>query len=220
MRAFLQKYLNAISWALAFLVTVVGVVAWAQNNNWQFVGLSNYELFPVFGIVAFSLMWCHYVVGGIKAGFALDKVEHNKLYFEVTAGVVLVALLLHPTVLIWQLWRDGFGLPPGSYSVYVAPGLLWVVYLGTLSLLVFLSFEFRRWFSKKFWWKYVLYANDIATWAIYYHGLRLGADVAAPWLKQVWLFYGFILAAAFISIYSKKFTALKYTKEDQSGGSR
>jgi hypothetical protein len=147
----------------------------------------------------------HYIVGGLKAGFNLQGEKVNKKYFEVTAAVVLGAILLHPTLLIWQLWRDGLGLPPLSYKQYVAPSLLWAVYLGTICWLAFLSFELRHWFSERSWWKYLQYANDLAIWGIYLHGLKLGADVAAPWLQQVWIFYGVALAAAFVAIYSKKF---------------
>ena len=204
MRDFIKQNISFIAWGIAVAVTVIAVTAWAQNKNWQLVGLSSYEIFPVFGLLAFSLMWSHYIMGGIKAGFDLHGVKVDKNYFKVTAAVVLGSLLLHPTLLIWQLWRDGLGLPLESYKAYVAPGLIWAVYLGTVSWLVFMSFELRHWCSKKSWWKYVLYANDTAIWAVYLHGLKLGADVAAPWLQQVWIFYGVALAAAFVAIYYKK----------------
>lgn len=205
MSEFIKKYLNVIAWVTAVVVTLVAAMAWGQNLQWQIVGISNYELFPLFGLLAFSLMWSHYIVGGIKAGFNLETVPVDKRYFEVTAAVVLGALLLHPTLLIFQLWRDGFGVPPGSYGAYVPPGLIWLVYLGAVSWLAFMAFELRRWYNQKPWWKYVLYANDVAIWAIYIHGLKLGADVAAPWLAQVWVFYGIALAAAFVATYRKKF---------------
>lgn len=205
MKEFVNKNITAISWFIAAAVTLVAIISWAQHKDWEIIGLSTYQIFPLFGLLAFSLMWGHYIVGGIKAGFDIEETKVDKRYFEVTAAVVLGALLLHPTLLIWQLWRDGFGLPPGSYGQYVAPSLLWAVYLGTISWLAFMSFELRRWHSKKSWWKYVVFANDVAIWGVYVHGLKLGADVAAPWLSQVWIFYGFALGVAFIAIYSKKF---------------
>ncbi len=205
MRDLVNKYISWVAWGLALAVSVVAVVSWAQHKSWQLTGLSSYEIFPVFGLLAFSLMWCHYIVGGIKAGFNIQDTKVDKRYFAVTAAVVLAALLIHPTLLLFQLWRDGFGLPPGSYKAYVAPGAIWAVYLGTVCWLAFMAFELRHWCSEKKWWKYVTYANDIAIWGIYIHGLKLGADVAAPWLAQVWIFYGLALAAAFVATYSKKF---------------
>ena len=206
MQVFVRKHISFIAWTLALAVTMAGFVAWAQHHSWQLIGISNYQLFPLFGILAFSLMWCHYMIGGIKAGFNIQDAKVDKRYFEVTAGIVLLALFIHPSLLIWQLFRDGFGLPPGSYTNhYVAPGLAWAVLLGSVSWLAFMSFELRRFYGNKKWWKYVLYANDVAIWLVYIHSLLLGADVAAPWLHQVWIFYGLALAAAFGATYYKKF---------------
>lgn len=208
MKQFIRTQLDVIAWLLAVGTVVIAVSAWGQHHLWQFSGLTNYDIFPIFGLIAFSLMWGHYIIGGLRAGFDLQDRKLNKWYFKVTAGIVLGAILIHPSLLIWQLWRDGFGLPPESYlKHYVAPGLGWAVYLGTVSWVVFMAFEFRHWFAKKKWWKYVLYANDVAIWAVYLHGLKLGRDVAAPWLLYVWWGYGVALAAAFGAIYYKKWFA-------------
>lgn len=208
MQSFLKSRLTETAWGLSVLVTVIGFLAWAQNLNWELAGIGAYELFPFLGILAFSLMWVHYIITGLRAGFDLESVKIKKSYFKITAGIVLFSLLFHPGLLIWQLYLDGFGLPPKSYVMnYIAPGLAWAVYLGTISWLAFMTFELRRWYSKKPWWKYVLYANDLAIWGVYIHGLKLGADVGAPWLVYVWYAYGVLLAAAFAAIYRKKWFA-------------
>lgn len=208
MHTFLKSKLNEIAWGLSAVVTLVGFMAWAQNLNWELGDVRAYEFFPFLGLLAFSLMWVHYMIAGLRAGFDLESVKLNKWYFKITAAIVLFGLLLHPGLLIWQLYLDGFGLPPKSYVMnYVAPGLAWAVYLGTVSWMAFMAFELRRWYDKKSWWKYVLYANDAAIWAVYIHGLKLGADVGAPWLVYVWYVYGVLLAAAFAAIYHKKWFA-------------
>jgi hypothetical protein len=205
---FLRGRLTEIAWTLSALVTVIGFVAWAQNLNWELASIGAYEIFPFLGLLTFSLMWVHYMISGIRSGFNLEKVKLNKWYFKITAAIVLFGLFLHPGLLIGQLFLDGFGLPPQSYLThYVAPGLGWAVYLGTIGWMAFMAFELRRWYGKKPWWKYVLYANDIAIWAIFIHGLKLGADVGAPWLVYVWYVYGVLLAAAFCAIYYKKWFA-------------
>lgn len=201
---FVQKYLNVFAWSLSILVTIIAISAWGQRINWQIIGISNYQLFPVFGLLAFSLMWVHYIVAGVKVIFSITEVEMSKFYFEITAAVVLGAILIHPSLLVVQLWRDGFGIPPGSYKAYVAPKLIWAVYLGIVCWLAFLSFELRRWHKDKEWWKYVVIANDIAIWGIYIHGLKLGVDVAASWLHPVWIAYGILLALAFVAKYFGK----------------
>lgn len=208
MQSFIRKQFDVIAWVIALGALFTVFAAWAQHHSWHFVGLGSYDIFPLFGLVAFSLMWGHYMVGGLRAAFDLEDRKLNKWYFKLTAAVVFGALLLHPSLLIWQLWRDGLGLPPESYiKNYVAPGLAWAAYLGTVSWLAFMAFELRRWYGKKKWWKYVLYANDLAIWGIFVHALKLGRDVAAPWLLYVWWVFGVSLALSFIAIYYKKWFA-------------
>src|SRR5262249_1332982 len=102
-------------------------------------------------------------------------------------------------------FHDGFGLPPGSYEHYVAPGLGWITLLGTASLLVFLAFELHRWFSKKPWWHFIPEAGDFAMLAIFYHGLRLGSSLTHQgWFRMVWWFYGLTLVIILLRSYYQK----------------
>lgn len=198
-----QKVRNLVifAWALSVLVVVVAFIAWGQGIRWKFAGLSSYRLFPLFGLLAFSLMWAHYVVAAVRQYLDIgrDKVAR---YFEITSLMVLVAILAHPGILWWQLWRDGFGLPPSSYiDNYVAPGLAWVAALGTISLVVFLVYEFRRFYEGRKWWRIVQYASDVAILAIVYHSFRLGSNLQRGWFKTVWLFYAVSLILALVYIY-------------------
>src|SRR5947208_1391016 len=136
--------IQTFTWTLSLIVVSLAVFVWGQSLHWKIIGISNYNLFPVFGLVAFSLMWTHYMTIVLKIVFKV-KMSVFKSYFLITGYVVFMALLLHPGLLIWQLWRDGLGLPPGSYeNRYVAPGLGWVTILGTVSLFTFLTYELRR----------------------------------------------------------------------------
>jgi hypothetical protein len=115
--------------------------------------------------------------------------------------VILTAILLHPGLLIAQRYRDGYGLPPGSYESYVAPMQKWIVILGSLSLLMFLAYELKRWYGQKTWWKYIVALNDVAILAIFYHGLQLGQDLGHTWYRGVWYFYGLTLVAVLLYKY-------------------
>lgn len=204
--------LNIIAWLLSLVVLVLAFIAWGQGQKWNFSELSTYQLFPIFGLTAFSLMWAHYIVSASRQYLNVDKAA-TKQYFEITSFVVLAAIALHPGLLWWQLWRDGFGFPPGSYlNHYVDPGLKWVAVLGTVSLLVFLAYELRRWFGQKPWWRYSQYASDIAMLAIFYHGLRLGGQLQSGWFHTVWLVYGVTLVGALFYQYASKLQNTKIQK--------
>jgi len=198
--------LQILAWTLSIIVCVIAFAAWLPSLHGKFVGVSTYRLFPLFGLLAFSLMWSHYAVSGIRTYLKIPS-ESLGSYFELSSLAVLAVLLLHPGLLAWQLWRDGLGLPPGSYlKNYVAPSLGWVAILGIVSWFVFLTYELRRKFRVRTWWKYVQYASDAAMVAIFYHGLRLGAQLQSGWLRGVWFFYGVTFLVSICIIYGSKFT--------------
>jgi len=193
-----------IAWAVSVAAIVVAIVAWAQGNDWEFSGLSIYQAFPLFGLLAFSLMWSHYIASVARQYFKIGKTVLYS-YFEITSVLVLVAILIHPGLLAWQLWRDGAGLPPGSYFNFVGPQLKIAILAGITGLLVFLAYEFRRRFANHAWWAYVQAASDAAMLLIFIHALRLGGQLQQGWFRRVWFFYGITLIGSLFYTYILKF---------------
>jgi hypothetical protein len=192
------------AWGLAVLVSVVAIVAWGDSNRWHIWPISSYQFFPVLGLLAFSIMWSHYMAVALRAKLQLDSTVLAN-YFKLTGYAVLALICLHPGLLIYQLYRDGQGLPPHSYESYVAPGLGWVTVLGSASLLVFLAFELHRVYGQRSWWHYVADASDVAMLAIVYHGLRLGSQLQHGWYRGVWWFYALTLVAALLYKYGLRY---------------
>ena len=205
-------YLQIFAWSLSSLVAVLAIIGWADSLSWQFNHLNIYSFFPVLGLVAFSLMWSHYIVSATRQYIGIDKKAlHN--YIEVTGWFVLALILLHPGLLELQLFKDGFGLPPGSVlNNYVAPTMKVFAVFGMVSLLMFLAYELRRWYEDRSWWKYVGYATDLAMLLILIHALKLGTSLQHGWLRGLWLFYGLTLVVAMTYIYVRKFSKPKVKK--------
>ena len=194
------RNLQLFAWGLATFVSGLAIAVWGREYNWALLPINAYQLFPLLGLLAFSIMWSHYITGTIRELLNINKSVLSK-YFRLTSYVVLILILLHPGLFIYQRFRDGYGLPPGSYESYVAPGLGWVTMLGTVSLLVFIAFEFHRLYGKRSWWRYVADASDFAMLAILYHGLRLGGQLQQGWFRYVWLFYAVSLVAVLVRKY-------------------
>lgn len=182
-----------LPWALTALVSALAVYVWGNSFQWQWHTLNAYLFFPVLGLLAYSILWSQYITNAVSNNLLADT--DLTTYFRYTGYAVLVAILLHPSILIYSLYRDGFGLPPGSYKFFVGPTRDWLVWLGTVSLLIFLAFELHRWLGQKPWWKYIVSAGDAAMLAIFYHGLRLGNQLQSGWFVAVWWFYGIALIA-------------------------
>lgn len=191
------------AWSLSVLVSVLAIVVWGQSFNWH-LSFDAYLVFPVLGLVAYSIMWTHYIAGTARQLLHLPP-QVLSAWYRFTGYAVLVLICLHPGLLIFQRFKDGFGLPPHSYESYVAPGLGWVTLLGTVSLLVFLAFEFHRFYAKRPWWHFVTEAGDLAMVAIFYHGLRLGLQLQHGWFRYVWWFYGITLVGVLIRSYTLKY---------------
>lgn len=188
------------AWLMAVVVAALAVMVWGQSLAWQFSSLTAYSLFPLFGLLAFSLMWTHYIAGAVRRLKGVSKSAiQNQL--TITGYIVLVVILLHPGILIWQLLRDGFGLPPGSYWGYVAQGNAWIATLGSICLVVFLAYELKPWLYGRTWWHWVARAGDAAMLAIFYHGLKLGSQTQTGWYYWVWWFYGVTLVSSLAVIY-------------------
>lgn len=198
-----NRRLQIFAWKLSIISVVLAVVAWGQAFNWKFSVVSSYLLFPLLGLVAFSLMWAHFVAGAVRSYVGADKAV-LKDYYQITSVAVLLAILLHPGLLIWQLWRDGAGLPPTSTGNYVGSAARWALILGIISLIIFLAFELHRIYEDRKWWKWVNYASDAAIIMIYFHALRLGGTLMGGWYRWVWYFYGITLAAALLYSYLSK----------------
>lgn len=201
--AFVKNNLLAIVSVVSATSVLLAILAWGQGLLWHILDTSTYLLFPIFGLIAFSLLWSQYVAIALRR---LVGVEDKKLsnYFTITGWLVLLTILLHPGLLIWQLWRDGAGLPPGSELSYVMPSLKAFIILGVINLAILLLFELRRIFAQKPWWKYFGYLVDITMLSIFIHGLKLGTQLQTGWYRYVWLFYGLTLVVLLLYIHLSK----------------
>ena len=158
--------------------------------------LGPYELFPLLGLLAFTFMWFHYTINPVKIWMKASD-DALKSYYAITGWIVLALILLHPGIFVFTLWLDGFGLPPTSYlSIYTELIPRIALFLGTLSLIAFIAYEFHRKFKEKKWWRWIEYANIAAMFAIFFHALTLGGEVATGWFRVLWFIYAIILAVA------------------------
>lgn len=205
----IEKDLSLIGWLISLVVVILAVIVWGESFSWSYAKISAYRLFPLFGLVAFSLMWVHYIVAALRLYSGGDK-KVTESYFNITGFLVLLSIVLHPAILVYKLWSDGLGLPPNSYlENYVASGSQWAVALGSAALMIFLAYELRYKFQNRPWWRFVQYGSDIAMIAIFVHALRLGNHVQSGWYRYVWFFYGLSFLVSLTYIYFSKFKGVK-----------
>jgi len=203
-----QQRFVKFSWSLLILSLVLPVVAWGSGLSWNPGSLTLYQWFPLFGLIAWMVMWTHYVSGVFR--IRDTRLKSTAAYSRLSAWLVLATLLLHPGLLAYQLWQNGAGLPPDSYSSYVGEPLKLAVIFGTISLIIFLSFEvFNRLKEKSYmqkWWPAVSISQSFAMTFVFIHALRLGTDLVSGWFLWVWIAYGVILLPCFYVIHKSDFS--------------
>lgn len=203
MQQAINKNIQVIAWGLGLTVITVGILGWGANLNWNLASPATYSLFPLLGILAFSLMWTHYILYALRIYSGFDKTILQS-YQRITGIAVLICILLHPGLFIMQLYIDGNGLPPESYKSYVDDSAIGFVMLGTIAWLAFMAYEFKEKHSEKAWWKYVSAANIVAMLLILIHAKNLGSTVASDWFGIVWMLYGLTLIASYGYLLFKK----------------
>lgn len=190
----LARRITAIEWLLGVFVVVVSSLAWVSDRN--FADITLYDIFPPLGLVAFGLMWTYYVIGALRQ-YADIKGVRSDMYMTVSTGLVLALLILHPGLLWIGLYMDGYGLPPSSYLEAYKTQLGFVI-LGTCGLFIFLSYELRRFFRKRRWWKYIVHLQTVGMAVIFVHAIGLGGELKLNWFMALWIFYGVTLALSII----------------------
>lgn len=198
------------SWFLSALTIGLAFAVWAPRRG----SFNAYDLFPLFGLLAFGLMWSHYASGALRQWLRLPE-DVLRQHFQITSAVVLFLLLAHPFVIELQLYLDGFGLPPESFAM-LYPALIdrAALLAGAAALTIFLAFELHRFYRDRPWWKYVERANIAAMVLILWHGFILGGELRQPWFQLVWTFYAvtFVGAVGYTE-YSKRRTMYGKSKE-------
>lgn len=190
----LAKRITAIEWLLGSLVVVASILAWLSDRS--LASITIYDIFPPLGLIAFGLMWTYYVTGALRQ-YSGAKQARSDRYMTISAGLILALIILHPGLLWLGLFIDGYGLPPASYlEVYKAQ--VGFVLLGTCGLFIFLSYELKRFFRTRKWWKYVVHLQILGMAVIFVHAIGLGGELRLNWFMALWIFYGVSLTLSII----------------------
>jgi hypothetical protein len=200
-----QKNYNKIAWGLFGLSVTITTFAWASAVDFRISDLNAFGWFPLFGLIAWTTMATHYFSGAIR--IKNPKVEKPRLYKKITGYTVLAGILLHPGILAVELFKNGAGLPPTSFLDF-RPALAPSIMMGSVALMVFLSFEiFERLQNKPIiskYWYLISLSQTYAMILIFLHGLSLGNSLGETWFRFVWLIYGIALIPCFYIIHTSE----------------
>lgn len=184
---------------VAQIILLIPVVLyWLDARNWSLSGLSAVSLFPLLGLIAFSMMWLHLMVAALKK--LRPEMFDYRVYYKKTGSIVLSLILLHPILLIYSSLDTG-----GTFLDYAGDSGKIFIAFGSLALLSFLVYEVADRLKErptiKDNWQYIVAMNRVAFILVFVHGLQLGQHLQSGWLRSLWIFYGVTTAAYFVWVY-------------------
>ncbi len=197
-----------LMYASYLLVTSLTLLAWNETAKGS---LSGFSLPSLLAMLAFGFMWVHYLATFLKTNYEPEL--NTSTSTKLTQCFVLIAIIAHPVAIITYLNDKGYGLPPASFESYFGANKALFISLGTISLIAFLAFEFKKYLKNRpRVWSGVLKFNDLAMLLIILHGFKLGFVINSTWFKYVWLGYGLSLLYFFYDKYILKRGIKRYAE--------
>lgn len=188
--------LGAVAYPVWVFFSVRGGFVFLSGLDAQTTSLA---LFPVVGLLAFSLLWVQLMIGSTRPW--LERVFPKILGYHMWQGIfVFLFAVLHPL-----LRFAGYG--PVAYfentAIGVDPALSAWLLVGVFQLFLMVltvaAGLLRRWTKLRRHWHTVHVFNYIVFALAWMHSWSLGAEPTSPQLRWVWIFFGVsaLLATAF-----------------------
>lgn len=191
-----MKYLIYI---FGLSAVIYPVLVWWGRVGPSFGADVSISLFPLFGLIAISIMWLH-VLGGAFRGWLQKYINFEKFVFW-SSIIVFFSIIFHPLLLITRIGFENFGL----IFEYNEPKYIWFAIAAWFILVgydIAKKFRNRGLFIKH--WNKVKLVSNIGFFFALYHSLGVGSDLQDGPLRYVWIFYGISGICATVYTYGYK----------------
>ena len=202
-----KKVIKYLIYAVAVISVVYPVIVWYGRVDLVFDGTLLLNLFPVFGLLAISIMWLHVVGGALRPW--LEKYIDFQKFVSKSSVIVLFLIIFHPLALFTGVGIRNIGLVFKLNN----PKYIWLAVIAWLILVgydVAKKFKNRQFFVKH--WETVKLISTIGFFLALSHSLGLGSDLQVGSLRSVWIFYG--ISAIIATIYT--YGVRKFLRQNKS----
>ena len=191
---------------MAYLFYTIAVVSvfyplsvWFNSSLLKFGQFNLFDLFPAFGLLAFSVMWLHVVGGAFRV--YLEKYINFERFVYWSSIVVLISLILHPGLLFLALYMSGGGSP---YD-FVPDGKEYLITIAIVAWVIFIGYDILKFFRKRGvlikHWEVIKLISTLALFLGFFHSIGIGRDLQTNPLRSVWIFYGITATIATVYTY-------------------
>ena len=203
----IRKHSSPIIYGGLFLFSLPSLYYWWDSTRGGTLqDIEPVSLFPLFGLLAFTIMWYHFLIAAFKRHWP-DAYDYKQFFHKTSKGV-LILILLHPGLLLYEGMTHSF-----TAFDYVGEDNKIFILFAYVALSVFLAYEVVDRLRDKAIFKnngeIIAAINRAAFILIYVHGLMLGQHLQTGWLRSLWLFYGITTAIFFVYSYWDTFQKLR-----------
>lgn len=188
-----------------YLIFIVGLLAvgypisvWFNSANLVWDKIVLFDIFPVLGLIGFSLMWLHIVAGAFRK--RLSNYFDFSTFIHISSTVVLLMLILHPAVFLLALAVNNWG----SVFSYIGNEREYFIWIAIVAWVIFILYDvFKKFKTRKFFvkhWTLMRFISTLGFFLILVHSLGIGRDLQTGPLRSVWIFYG--VTAGLATIYN------------------
>jgi|SRR3989344_433311 len=185
------------SFLILFSLLAVCYPLWVRFSsiNWALDSTLLPNLFPVFGLVTFTLLWLH-AISGVFEPWLRRQIDFDR-FVHITSIIILIGIILHPLLLLIQV---GFNF--GIIFLTYGAKYIWFAIVGWLLLI---TYDLGKYLNQyNFFvrhWNKILIISTLGFLLTFFHSLNLGSDLQSGPLRIVWIFYGVTAIMATIYTY-------------------
>ena len=169
-----------------------------RDINWSLGSMFVFTLFPLFGILAFTLLWLH-VVSGVFEPWLRQYIDFDR-FVQNTSLLIFVSIILHPLLLL---------IPVGFNFNQVLTYSKFYIWLAIIGWLLLITYDIGKLLKKKYNffvrnWNKILLISNVGFVLTFFHSLSIGDDLQMGPLRIVWIFYGVTAILGIIYTYGIK----------------
>ncbi|MDP4001425.1 MAG: hypothetical protein Q8P69_00020 [bacterium] len=188
----------------ACLAVIYPISVNVGNMSWTLNSFLIFNLFPIFGLLAFTLLWLHAISGAFESW--LRKYIDFDQFVQNTSILILVSIILHPLLLLIPV---GFNF---NQVFTYGEKYIWLAIIGWFLLITYDIAKLLKgkydFFVKN--WTNILIISNIGFLITFFHSLGVGDDLQSGLLRTIWIFYGITAIVAIVYTYGiKKYRANK-----------
>lgn len=156
------------------------------------------NIFPLFGLAAFSLLWLH-TISGVFEPWLRKHIDFDR-FVHLTSILILWCIILHPLLLLISVNFN-------TSDIYIYYGIKYI-WIGIIGWLLLITYDIGKALKKYAFfvthWNKILIISNIGFLLTFFHSLYLGSDLQSGLLRIIWIFYGITATLAIIYTYGIK----------------